>query len=137
MRLPGWEIRLHDVMAAAAATPYVIGQHDCFRLACRVVEALTGVDRWPDFAGYNSKREALRQIARRGASFEAAGDWFFGAGTRIAVPFARRGDIAALQPDPAGEKHLGVVCGKHIAVLIESGLGYVPLRSAHCAWRVG
>jgi hypothetical protein len=134
MRLTGWEPRLNAVIEAARAQSYVLGEHDCFRVACAVVQALTGVNRWPEFAGYTTKREALLKIAAHGRSFEAAGDWFFG--TRIDVKSAQRGDIAAIQT-PDGEKHLGVVMGKHLYVLYEAGMAHVPMAAAHCAWRVG
>src|SRR6266508_3556525 len=72
-RLPGWEDRLAEAIAAARAKPYVLGEHDCFRLACAVVRALTGEDRWPQWRGrYASKREALRLIAEAGRDFTAA-----------------------------------------------------------------
>ena len=103
-RTEGWELRLQSVIDAARERPYILGEHDCFRLTCRVIEALTGVDRWPEFAGYKTKREALAKLAQFGSSFESAGDWFF-AVERSGIPRARRGDIAALQDD-AGEKHL-------------------------------
>ena len=135
MRLAGWESRLVAVIEDARTRPYVLGEHDCFRLACRVVEALTGIDRWPQFRGYKTKRQSLVKIAQYGSTFEAAGDWFFG--ERIEHNFARRGDIAALQPDPAGEKHLGIVTGRSIVVLTEGGTGAVPLRDALCIWRIG
>jgi len=134
-RLPGWEARLHAVIEAARATPYVLGTHDCFRLACRVIEALTGVDRWPDFAGYATKREALTMIARHGSTFERAGDWFFQWG-RVDLRQARRGDIVALQT-PDGEKHLGICLGRLAAYLSPSGLLFLPTKSGSCAWRVG
>jgi len=134
VRLDGWESRLNAVLENARARPYVLGAHDCFRVACLVVEALTGVDRWPEFAGYTTKREALHKIAAHGHSFEQAGDWFFG--ERIDLKFARRGDIAALAT-PDGEKHLGIVMGRQLYVMYELGLTAVPLGLAHCAWRVG
>lgn len=135
MRREGWEGRLAAVLAAASRKPYAIGEHDCFRVACQTVEALTGVDRWPEFAGYASRREAMRKLAEHGASFEAAGDWFFGA-ARVDVRLARRGDIACLAT-PDGEKHLGVVMGVETACLSDEGLVQVPTLSCRCAWRVG
>jgi len=134
VRLDGWESRLNLVLADARTRPYILGEHDCFRVTCRVIQALTGVDRWPDFAGYTTKREAISGIAKYGRTFETAYDWFFG--ERIELNFARRGDIAAIAT-PDGEKHLGVVMGKQIYVLYELGLTAVPRRAAHCAWRVG
>lgn len=113
----------------------MLGEHDCFRVACQVVHALTGVDRWPEFAGYKTRREAMIKLAQFGSTFEAAGDKFFG--ERIELNYARRGDIAAVQPDPAGDKHLAVVVGATVRGLSESGLVTLPLRTALCCWKVG
>lgn len=135
MRLEGWEQRLAAVIEDARHRPYVLGEHDCFRLACRVIEALTGVDRWPAFAGYKTKREALVKLAHYGSSFEAAGDWFFGV-ERMSPKLAQRGDIVALQSDD-GDKHLGVALDHRAAFMATGGLFYVPVTTALCAWRVG
>ena len=134
-RLEGWEPRLARLVYECKFKPYVLGEHDCFRLACRVIEALTGVDRWPEFRGYSSKREALVKLAAYGSSFEAAGDRFFGT-ERIPVAQAQRGDILALQDD-AGEKHLAVLIGHRAACMLATGLTYVDAARCHCAWRVG
>lgn len=134
-RLEGWEERLAAVIERARATPYRLGEHDCFRVACATVQALTGVDRWPEFAGYRTKREALARIAERGSNFEAAGDWFFGGG-RCDVKLARRGDIVAFS-SLNGEKHLGVCLGEETACLTEGGLSRVPTAACICAWRIG
>lgn len=135
MRIEGWEARLAAIVEAARVRPYVLGEHDCFRVACEVVEALTGVDRWLEFVGYRTKREALVLLARHGATFEAAFDWFFGA-AHVDVRLARRGDIVALA-DETGEKHLGVCLGLNAAYLAPTGLVQVPTRQGLCAWEVG
>jgi len=134
MRLEGWETRLALVVEEARHAPYALGTHDCFRLACRAVEALTGVDRWPEFAGYTTKREALALLARHGSSFEDAFDHL--AGERIEARLARRGDLVCVQTDD-GEKHLGVVTGREAAFLAPQGLIWVPLAACRCGWRVG
>lgn len=134
-RIEGWESRLAAVLEAARHAPYELGEHDCFRLVCRVIEALTGVDRWPTFAGYRTRGEALRAIATFGSSFEAAFDWFFGA-PAVAVATARRGDVLAIAT-PDGDKHLGVCVGAQAAFLAPQGLLFVPTASCLCAWRVG
>lgn len=134
-RLSGWERRLETLIQSARCAPYVLGEHDCFRLACRVIESLTGVDRWPQFAGYGSRREALAAIARHGGSFEAAAGWFFG-GAAVAATHARRGDICMVV-DAAGQKHLGVCLGVRTACMMEHGLMYVRTAACPCAWRVG
>lgn len=122
-----------DVIEAARARPYQLGEHDCFRVACQVIEALTGIDRWPEFFGYRTRREAMAKLAHYGSTFEKAGDWFFG------VPHtdwkrAQRGDIACVED---GDKHLGVVLGHEIAFLSDSGLVFLPLTCATCVWHVG
>ena len=134
MRTPGWEGRLAQVIEAARTAPYQLGVHDCFRFACAAIEAVTGRDRWPEFAGYVTKRDALALIARHGSHFEAAFDWFFGR-TREPWQHARRGDILALAT-PDGEKHLGVCNGSEVAFLSERGLVFVPISCCLCSWSV-
>ena len=135
MRRPGWERRLEHRLEAARTRPYVLGEHDCFRVVCAAVEALTGVDRWPEFAGrYRTRREALALIASYGSNFLAAFDWFFG-GRRIDVRWAQRGDICALAT-PDGERHLGVCLGERTAVLGAQGLIKMRTLDCICAWRV-
>lgn len=134
-RIEGWELRLHAVIEAARHQPYVLGEHDCFRLACRVIEALTGIDRWPEFVGYTTKREALAKLAQFGSNFEAAGDWFFGV-ERGPMKRAMRGDICALTDD-VGEKHLAVLVDHRAACMLPQGLLFIDAARCHCAWRVG
>lgn len=158
-RLEGWERRLHAVLACAAREPYVLGSHDCFRVACAVLEALTGVDRWPEFDGrYRTYRQSLvilreyadKAVAAREAdtrhpppithrqkasTFDDAFDGFFGV-QACAAAFARRGDIVKILDDNC-TAHLGVSIGREIAVLRETGLMTVPLSTGVCCWRIG
>lgn len=134
-RREGWEGRLYQILDAARSVPYELGRHDCFRVTCRVIEALTGVDRWPEFDGrYTTAREARRLIARHGRSFEAAFDWFFGQ-QNVPPAYAQRGDIVALA-DAAAEKHLGVCLGLEAAFLAPGGLVRVSTLSCLCAWKL-
>lgn len=135
MRLEGWETRLAAVMDRARHRPYQHGVHDCFSLACGVVEALTGVDRYAPYAGtYASRREALAAIAAYGDTFEAAASKFFG-GAPIPINIARRGDIAELPID--GLAHLAVVMGRTLYCAGEAGLVEYPRSMALRAWVVG
>ena len=134
MRMEGWEARLDRMIENARNEPYAIGTHDCFRLACSVTETLTGIDRWPEFAGYRTRREALSRIHAHGRTFEAAGDWFFGR-ERVPAAMARRGDIVLLAPD--GTKHLGVCLGERSALITANGISFVPTASATGCWRIG
>lgn len=135
-RLEGWEQRLLRVLEDARTRPYRLGEHDCFRVACAAVEALTGVDRWPEFAGrYRTRREALVLLARHGRTFQEAGNWFFGS-EAVDVRLARRGDIVCVRT-PDGEHHLGVCEGERTAVLGEQGLLRLPTLAGVCCWRIG
>lgn len=136
MRLEGWEGRLAAALEAVRARPYRIGESDCFRLACAVLEALTGTQRWPEFAGrYRTKGQARRLLWQHGGSFDAAFSWFFGADP-VPGAQARRGDVVKFV-DERGEAHLGVCVGADVAVYGEAGLVFVPRRSCGHAWRVG
>jgi hypothetical protein len=138
MRREGWEGKLEKIISDAREQPYKIGVHDCFRVACRVLEALTGEDRWPEFAGrYRTTGQARRLLAGYGSTFEAAGDWFFRS-ERADIRTARRGDIVAIET-PNGEKHLGVVTldGARAALLGPEGLVFVPVLTCLCCWKIG
>lgn len=142
MRLDGWESRLAALLEDARHKPYALGEHDCFRLACGAVEGLTGVDRWPEFAGYRTRREALALIAQHGRSFEEAFDWFFGIAA-VDARLARRGDVLMLVT-PRGwdgsvrdEAHLGVCNGAQTAFLAPDGLLWIPTVTCLACWRVG
>lgn len=136
VRTEGWEQRLDSVISVAGEQPYEIGQHDCFRVACEVVAALTGVpSRFGEWRGkYHSEREAIGIILARGGFVRAASDWF--GSDPVNVKLARRGDICAYK-DSTRMRHLGVCVGDKVAVLGEGGLLFVPLLQCLCAWRVG
>ena len=135
VRLEGWDTRLWPIIEAARVKPYVLGEHDCFRLACATVEALTGIDRWPEFAGYTTRRAALAKLAAHGSNFEEAGDWFFESPS-VDVRMARRGDICCIETVD-GEKHLGVCLGRDTALLGPDGLTFFATLICRCVWRIG
>jgi hypothetical protein len=135
-RLPGWEDRLFAAIEAARGRPYKLGEHDCFRLACATVEALTGVNPWEPWAGsYASKREALRRIAEFAGDFTSAASKFFGCRPER-MEFARRGDICEFV-DVDGEQHLGVMLGLYVALLGPQGLHFAPRESCKHFWKIG
>jgi cell wall-associated NlpC family hydrolase len=137
MRLDGWESRLMALVDTAQRTPYVLGENDCLRLACASVEALTGVDYWPRFKGYKTKRQALVTIARIAPSLGEA------VTATLAVSpaptfAAQRGDIVLFRDDE-GESHLGVCIGREVVVTAEQGAITLGLEDKRllCSWRVG
>lgn len=147
-RTEGWETRLAAALERFHARPYRLGENDCFRLACAVLEALTGQDRWPEFDGrYASRRAAISLIrtyadaAPEGIAgslespFDVAFSGFFGVGP-CSAGYARRGDIVKVC-DANGTAHLGVCLGAQIAVYREQGVAREPRESAVCCWRIG
>lgn len=134
-RLPGWEDRLAGIVSAARLKPYVIGEHDCFRVATAVVQALTGQDLWAPWSGkYRSKTAALKRIAAFAGDFTAAASKLFAVEPR-AMAFARRGDVCEFFFND--EQHLGIVVGLNVVVLGEQGLIQVPRTDCKHFWAIG
>lgn len=132
-----WPERLTVVMEAARRQPYVLGTHDCLRLACAAVEAQTGADFWPRFAGYKTKRQALVTIARVAPSLAEAVTATLGV-EPSPVLSAWRGDIVLFR-DEQGEDHLGVCMGR--LVIVTAPEGTLSMAIDHpgliAAWRIG
>jgi cell wall-associated NlpC family hydrolase len=137
MRLDGWESRLMAVVAAAQGQPYVLGQNDCLRLACASVEALTGIDHWPRFVGYKTKRQARVTIAKIAHSLGEAVTATLGVSPKSTL-CARRGDIVLFR-DEQGEDHLGVCIGREVTLTAPDGVVTVGIDDPRliCSWRVG
>ena len=157
IRSNGWERRLAGVIESARDVPYVLGTHDCFRVACQAVEALTGIDLWEEWAGqYRTRGEAialLRHYAARGgyrpphpalspegrgestrqSAFTFAFSRLFGHDPEP-MTRARRGDICEYFDR---EPHLGVCQGATVAVLGEFGLKHVPRSACSHCWLIG
>lgn len=137
MRRTDWPERLTAVMEAARRQPYVLGTHDCLHLACAAVEALTGTDFWPRFAGYKTKRQALVTIARVAPSLAEAVAVTLGV-EPSPVLSAWRGDIVLFRDDQ-GEDHLGVCVGR--MVIVTAPEGTLSMSIDHpgliAAWRIG
>lgn len=135
-RREGWELRLDAVISRARGLPYVIGEHDCFRVACGAVEALTEIDLWSPWAGsYATRLQALRRIhAYCGGGFTQAFSKL-SATSPADIKLARRGDIVEYVEQR--EPHLGVCIGAEIALLAENGLRFYPLRLGRHCWRIG
>lgn len=135
-RAQDWPERLAEQVALVQAVPYKLGTHDCTRFTCACIEAMTGVDFWPRFAGYKTKTQALRAIARIAPSLGEAVGVVLGASAQP-PNLARRGDV--LLYEDAGGEHLGVCLGAVGAVLGPQGL--IHQRLDHpgfkSSWRVG
>lgn len=132
-----WPERLTAVVEAARGKPYVLGDNDCLRLACAAVDAVTGVDYWPRFAGYKTRRQALVTIAKIAPSLGEAVTATLGVSPAPTFS-AQRGDIL-LYRDDRGEDHLGVCVGRHVTLMAADGTLLMGLDHPGllCSWRVG
>jgi len=133
-RRADWPERLAAVLEAARNEPYRLGEHDCVRLTCRCIEVMTGVDRWPRFAGYKTKAQALRLIAKMAPSLGEAVSYVLGRQPQP-VAMAQRGDVLLYQ-DEEGH-HLGICAGSTMVLMAPQGLVFLPLAQALTSWRVG
>lgn len=131
-----WVYRLNNVVTAAADRPYVLGEWDCLRFACACIDAMTGRDYWPRFAGYSTKLQALRTIRKIAPTFHGAVTVVIES-EPIIPALAQRGDIV-MYSDAAGEEHLGVCIGTHALVLTDTGTLRMPMADGGIlyAWRV-
>ena len=95
-RLPDWEQRLHDYLAANEGAVFSWGRLDCALFSAGAVLAITGVDPAADFRGhYRTRRGSACALGR------------FGQRTLLAtvaarfpetpIGYARRGDQTVLQ----------------------------------------
>lgn len=123
-----------DIIASAEDKPYKLGEHDCLRLACAVVEARTGIDYWPRFKGYKTKRQALAVIARHADNLRDAITKTLGT-DELPPLFAQRGDLVIYRDS---EEHIGICVGEQVVVLGENGLVHIPITSPliKATWRV-
>lgn len=156
-RIEGWEARLAEVIEGARKEPYLLGKHDCLRVALLSVNALTGENLWPNFEGKYSTRHGAKRLlasldqwpalARKPISIEVAKEMVRSQGSHFDAAFsflfdtmmvspklARRGDICKYSDV---EDHLGVCIGARVAVLNDSGLSFVPLPLCGGCWRIG
>jgi len=108
MRLPDWEERLADVIAAYQGGVFVWGRRDCFRLPVDVAHAVAGLVLWPDVRPYRTARGAATRLARHG--------------------FRVLGHAAAA---------VVVVLGTALARLAPAGMTIVPRERLWRAFRVG
>jgi hypothetical protein len=133
MRVDNWPTILFNEIERAQIMPFIWGSHDCALFACRVVEAMTGVDHGASFRGrYDSERGAAVLIKDAGGLRQIATDAM---GAEIPPLMARRGDVVLILQD--GEREtLGVCIGAECAVPGIDGLMTLPITAAIAAWRV-
>ncbi len=92
IRLPDWETRLHDYLAASEGAVFAWGVVDCALFAAGAVEAMTGIDPAASYRGhYSTATGAIKALRRYGAGTLA--DTISAAFPERAIGHARRGDL--------------------------------------------
>lgn len=134
MRLHDWHARLVSCLAASAAKPFQMGQHDCSLFAADAVAAMTGRDIASDWRGrYTTLKGGIRVLRKAGyADHVALAAAHFPERDNPAL--AQPGDIAVVASDEGPA--LGIVQGELIYVLGHKGLGFLPLRAAQRVFEV-
>lgn len=116
-RVPGWEQRLFETIAAREKQPFTFGENDCGHFAAACVEAIGGVDVLGTLKG--SYRGRLGMVARlRFRGHRTASD----ACSALLEPFG------ALKIDPRASRvgDLGVTADDVICVRVPAG--FIALR---------
>lgn len=144
-RLPDWEQRLHDVIAANLTRPHEYGQHDCLLWPAAVVEAITGEDLGTPHRGkYDSLAKAYRYLGKLG--FDSPTAFLDSLFDEKPVGFAGRGDLVLVEiPEaiaPGGISLPAVVIGDHALAIVADaadyeGLARFPRSLWRKAWAVG
>ncbi|MCL8385576.1 DUF6950 family protein [Xanthobacter aminoxidans] len=134
MRLPGWEQRLADLIAAYQGGGFIWGVRDCFRLPQDVARAVAGLAIWPDVRPYRTARGAAIRLARHG--FSGVGDALAAVLPEVPPAHARRGDLGMVLE--AGAQAGVVVLGAEIAGMApDGGLTILPRARLVRAFAVG
>ena len=129
---------VETLIAEYSGKPFVLGVNDCWTLANRAVELVTGapmVDKW---RGYKTIRGALRAIKEHGADDVLA--LLDGKLSRVGDgAHPRVGDIVAIQSDDPDWPALGVCLGFGQVFVARDGTFGLDLMGnwTGLAWRVG
>lgn len=131
-RIEGWEGRLAATVGSWQAVSFVWGKSDCLHFCMACERALCGESRLDGFPKYKTEGGGFRAMKKRG--FAAIPDLIDATYERKALLLAQRGDWVMIEQDigPA----FGVVTGRRVAAMSESGLIFYPVGEGVLAWWV-
>jgi hypothetical protein len=131
-RLPDWQLRFADLVAARLSAPFAWGQHDCCLWAADVVQAITGIDPAAHLRGqYTDEKSALRLVRSLGG-LESIASAALGAATT--ARFATVGDVVLITHERITT--LAVCNGTSLLAPGAAGLQAVAMPVDCLAWRV-
>ena len=133
MRFQNWPERLHALLVESQNKPFTWGEHDCCAFAAKAVLEITGVDHFSAFSGtYSTAIEAARVLRKNGGIRGIATSAM---GSPIPAQTASRGDVVLVNTPDYGDT-LAVCIGDRCAAPGNHTICYMPMSSAHVAWRV-
>ena len=135
MKKDGWLRCLFDYIEIQSKSEYKLGENDCVRFCCGAIEAMTGVDHWPELGGhYSTRAEAIafiRAMAGDLTKFVTQKTGY----EAITAMFAQRGDLVIYEDEKG--KHLAICVGEMFTAFREDGFIYLPMsKGVTAAWRV-
>jgi len=131
-----WRVYLDALLFTRLQTPFNWGTNDCALFAADAVRDTTGEDLAANLRGYTTARQALRIISAHGGLQAIATRAL---GEPLPPTYACTGDVALVPASNAGKRLALAVCvsAERAASPGAAGLQFVPMRHAHCVWRVG
>jgi hypothetical protein len=126
-----WPTHLNAAVSAARARPFHWRGHNCATFAADCVQAMTGAALHGCFA--ELMKSGRRAIANA-EHLEDHADRILGFERRVPVVLAQRGDVVLVRVEPGPA--LAVCMGVSAAAVGPSGLAFVPMGAALCAWRI-
>lgn len=129
-RLPDWQSRLAELIAARRAAPFAWGKNDCCTFACDCVRAMTGHDPARGLRGHRTAKDAAAALRDNGGLRALANARL---GAAIAPAEAQVGDIGLATVE--GRPALVVCGGSAWTGPGKEGLVSVPMSSVMRAWR--
>lgn len=130
-RLPDWERRLGEFVAAHTETEFVWGATDCALWSLEAAEAITGEHPAPEYLGAYSTREGAAEALRekgKGTLVRTMNSLF----ERRPVGKARRGDLVMVQ------NAIGICMGNFGLFLTEDeGVTRLHRADFQRAWSIG
>jgi hypothetical protein len=133
-RLPDWDRRLAEAVAAQLAVAPQWGVADCWTLACAAHEAVRGETLFPALRGYRSEAEGA--VLFRRAGFATVQDALAAALPRRSRLKAARGDLAVVVRGDVTA--CAVVTGDYaVTRAVPGSVERVPLDGLHAVFAVG
>ena len=132
---------MHAAIMEHKDTPFAWGSHDCLMMACKLIEAMTGVHPGKDFEGtYSTELGALKVAVSKGHdSIDALVEAIVKEHGFVEAPanHHHRGDLVKVTDQGGATYGIVHLSGRDAICIGESGLKTIPLAgNVQKIWRV-